>query len=333
MTGDRLPVTGRVKISGMEINTVAVLGGSGFVGRHVCQALAAAGYRVRVATRNRERAKRQLILLPTVDVVVVDVHDPRQLTALLRGAEAVINLVGVLHGGRSGNSFQAAHVELARKVVDACRAAGIRRLLHMSALGAAIGAPSAYLRTKAEAEAVVRGSGLEWTIFRPSVIFGHDDSFLNKFARLLELFPVIPLGSPNARFQPVFVDDVAAVFEKSLPDLESHGRSYDLCGPRVYTLRELVEFTAATTGHRRPIIGLGDSLSWLQALVMEWLPVKLLTRDNYLSMKVDSVCDSPLPFGIAAGQLEALAPAWLANRTPRAHYQQYRSQVRRYDTQ
>lgn len=314
----------------MEINTVAVLGGSGFVGRHLCQALAAAGYRVRVATRDREHAKEQLILLPTVDVAVVDVHDPRALAGFLHGAEAVVNLVGVLHGGRGHGSFQSAHVELARGVIEACHRTGIRRLLHMSALGAAANAPSAYLRSKAEAEAVVRGSDLDWTIFRPSVIFGPDDSFLNLFAEILKLLPVMVLGSPRARFQPVFVDDVAAAFEKALPDLGSHGKSYDLCGPKVYTLRQLVEFTAATTGHERPIIGLGDSLSWLQALVMECLPVKLLTRDNYLSMKVDSVCDGPLPFGIEAGTLEALAPAWLANKTPRSHYQQYRSQVRRY---
>ena len=310
----------------MEINTVAVLGGSGFVGRHLCQALAAAGYRVRVPTRDRERAKKQLILLPTADVAVVDVHDPRALAEFLRGTEAVINLIGVLHGGRGTGSFQAAHVELARGVVEACRKAGVRRLLHMSALRAAENAPSAYLRSKAEAEAVVRGSGLDWTIFRPSVIFGHDDSFLNLFAGILRLFPVVLLGSPHARFQPVFVDDVAAAFEKALPDLGSHGKSYELCGTRVYTLRQLVEFTAATTGHRRPIIGLSDSLSWLQALVMEYLPVKLLTRDNMLSMKVDSVCDAPLPFGIEAGALEALAPAWLARQTPRGHYQRFRAQ-------
>lgn len=322
----------------MEINTVAVLGGSGFVGRHVCQALAAAGYRVRVATRGRERAKEQLILLPTVEVAAVDIHDPQALAEFLRGAEAAINLVGVLHDGRGSSSFRAVHIELARKVVDACRKAGIGRLLHMSALGAAADAPSAYLRTKAEAEAIVSGSGLDWTIFRPSVIFGHDDNFLNLFAELLRLFPVIPLGSPDARFQPVFVDDVAAAFERSLTDLGSRGKRYDLGGPRVYTLRELVEFTAATTGHRRPIIGLSDGLSHAQAFAMEWFPVRqvmsalgmLLTRDNYLSMKVPSVCDSPLPFGIKPGALEALAPAWLGRQTPRAHYQQYRSQVRRY---
>jgi len=309
----------------MEITTVAVLGGSGFVGRHACHALAAHGYRVRVATRDRERAKEQLILLPTADVAVVDVHEPAQLAEFVNGADAVMNLVGVLHDGRGERGFQAAHVELARKVVAACRERGVRRLLHMSSLGAGPAAPSAYLRTKGEAGAIVRDSGLEWTLFRPSVIFGHDDNFLNLFAQVLKLLPVVALGSPNARFQPVFVEDVAAAFVKGLADLGSHGKSYDLCGPRVYTLRELVEFTAAATGRRRPVIGLNDTLSYLQAFAMEWLPVKLLTRDNYRSMKVDSVCDCPLPFGITPAALEAVAPAWLGSITPRARYQQYRA--------
>jgi uncharacterized protein YbjT (DUF2867 family) len=310
----------------MEITTVAVLGGSGFVGRHVCHSLASAGYRVRVATRDRERAKKNLILLPTADVVVADVHDPVQLAAFVRGTDAIVNLIGVLHGGRGGHGFQAAHVELARKVVAACRANGIGRLLHMSALGASTAAPSAYLRSKGEAEAIVADSGLAWTVFRPSVIFGREDSFLNLFAQLLKLLPVVMLGSPTARFQPVFVEDVAAAFVKSLADLGSHGRRYELCGPRVYTLRELVEFVAATTGKRRPIIGLNDGLSYLQAFVMEWLPVKLLTRDNYYSMKVDSVCDGAFPFGITPTALEAVAPSWLGNRTPRARYQRFRAQ-------
>ena len=314
----------------MEITTVAVLGGSGFVGRHVCHALAAAGYRVRVATRDRERAKEQLILLPTAEVEAVDVYNPAQLAEFLHGADAAINLVGVLHDGSGARGFRAAHMELARKVVAACRETGTRRLLHMSALGAGTTAPSAYLRSKGEAEDVVRGSGLGWTLFRPSVVFGHDDHFLNLFAQLLKLLPVVMLGSPNARFQPVFVEDVAAALVKALADLGTHGKSYDLCGPRVYTLRELVEFVAATTGRRRPVIGLNDSLSWLQAFAMEWLPVKLLTRDNYDSMKADSVCDCPFPFGIAPMALEAAAPAWLGVATPRARYQLYRSQVRRY---
>ena len=309
----------------MEMTTVCVLGGSGFVGRHICHLLAAEGYRVRVATRDRERAKEQLILLPTVDVETVDVHDFRQLFEFVRGADAVINLVGVLHDGRGSRSFQAAHVELPREVAAACRECGIRRLLHMSALNAAPDGPSAYLRTKGEAEAAVRESGLDVTIFRPSVIFGRDDTFLNLFAMLVKLAPVLFLACPGARFQPVFVEDVAAAFVKSLEDLASIGKSYDLCGPKVYTLRELVEFVARALGRRRLVIGLNDTLSYWQAFAMELLPVKLMTRDNYYSMKADSVCSCEFPFGIAPAALEAVAPSYLGQRTRRARYDQFRA--------
>jgi NADH dehydrogenase len=313
----------------MEITTVCILGGGGFIGRHVCHALAAAGYRIRVATRDRERAKEQLILLPTVDVTPANIHDPAQLAAFVRGADAVINLVGVLHDGRGNRSFQAAHVELARKVVAACRESGIGRLLHMSALASARDAPSRYLRTKGEAEAIVRESGLAWTLYRPSVVFGPGDSFLNLFATVLRFSPVVALACPGARFQPVFVEDVAAAFVKGLADLGSFGKSYDLCGPRVYTLRELVEYVGTVTGRRRPVVGLNDALSYCQALAMELLPVKLMTRDNYYSMKVDNVCGCDFPFGIAPAALEAVAPSYLGRRTPRARYQEFRERGHR----
>ena len=313
----------------MEITTVCVLGGSGFVGRHVCHALAAAGYRVRVATRDRERAKAQLILLPTVDVDAVNIHEPAQLAAFVRGVDAVINVVGVLHDGRGERSFQAAHVELARKVVAACREDGVRRLLHMSALASARDGPSRYLRSKGEAEAIVRESGLAWTVYRPSVVFGPGDSFLNLFARVLRFSPVLALACPDARFQPVYVEDVAAAFVKGLADLASIGRGYDLCGPRVYTLRELVRYVGAVTGRRRLVVGLNDTLSYCQAFAMELLPVKLMTRDNYYSMKVDNVCNCDFPFGIAPAALEAVAPSYLGSRTPRSRYQRFRGQARR----
>lgn len=316
----------------MEITEVCVLGGSGFIGRHVCHALAAAGYRVRVATRDRERAKEQLILLPTVDVSAVNVHDPGQLAAFVSGADAVINVVGVLHDGRGDRSFQAAHVELARKVVAACQSRGVGRLLHMSALASARDGPSRYLRSKGEAEAIVRESGLAWTVFRPSVVFGPGDSFLNLFAKVLRFSPVVALACPGARFQPVYVEDVATAYVKGLTDLASFGRSYDLCGPRVYTLRELVEYVGAVTGRRRWVLGLNDTLSYCQAFAMEFLPVKLMTRDNYYSMKVPSVCSCDFPFGIAPTALEAVAPAYLGCRTPRARYQRLRGQAGRDDS-
>lgn len=317
----------------MDITTVCVIGGSGFVGRHICHLLAARGYRVRVPTRDREQAK-QLTLLPTVDVVNTNVHDPQQLADVMRGTEAVISLVGVLHDGRGDGSFQRAHVGLAGKVVEACRTNGVRRLLHMSALAADVHGPSAYLRSKGEAETVVIGSGLDVTVFRPSVIFGRDDSFLNLFAKLLgmpwPLMPVFPLGSPNARFQPVFVEDVSTAFVHSLEDFDTFGRRYDLCGPKIYTLRELVEFVGAATGHRKPVIGLNDTLSYWQALLMEWLPVKIMTRDNYYSMKVESVCSCVFPFGIRPAALEAIAPAWLGEEVfSRRRYQRFRNYARR----
>lgn len=312
----------------MKITNICVIGGSGFVGRRLCQQLAARGYRVRVPTRDRERSK-SLILLPTVDVVVADVHDPVALNAVISGCDAVINLVGVLHDARGNHGFAGAHIELARKIVAACRDGKVRRLLQMSALAAAPDAPSDYLRSKGEAEAIVRGSGLEVTLFRPSVIFGPEDAFLNLFAGLARMLPVLALASPGARFQPVYVDDVAAAFVHALGDVGTFGRSYDLCGPRRYTLRELVAYVAKITGNDRPIIGLNPTLSYFQALAMEWLPVKLMTRDNLRSMQVDSVCDCAFPFGIRPQALESVAPAWLAEDTPRARYDRLRSRAGR----
>lgn len=307
----------------MILNDVCVLGGSGFLGRHVCDRLAANGLRVTVPTRDRERAK-ELILLPTADVLTADVHDPLALAGLMRGCDAVVNLIGVLHDGRGPASFGEAHVALARKVVEACRKTGIRRLVHVSALNAATGASSVYLRSKGEAERIVRESGLEFTIFRPSVIFGREDRFLNLFATLQRVLPVVLLGSADARFQPVFVEDVARAVVECLPRLESFGRSYDLVGPKVYTLRELVSYVGELTAHRRPIVGLGPRLSYLQAALMELSPVRLITRDNVRSMRTPSVSESRLPFGIEPTALEAVAPIWLAQRTPRSRYNLFR---------
>jgi NADH dehydrogenase len=312
----------------MQVTTVCLFGGSGFVGRHICHQLAAQGYRARVPTRDRERAK-QLLLLPTVELIEADVHDSREVARAVRGADAVINLVGVLHGGRGRQSFAQAHVELARKIIAACREAGVRRYVHMSALNADPGGRSAYLRSKGEAEAIVRASSLEVTVFRPSVIFGPEDGFLNLFATMVRLLPVIALGSPGARFQPVFVEDVAAAFVRSLEDVKSFGKSFDLCGPKIYALRELVEYVGRMIGYPRPIIGLNDTLSYWQAYAMEWLPVKLLTRDNYYSMKSDNVCHCEFPFGIRPAALEAVAPGWLVRRTPRSRYYRYRNRAGR----
>lgn len=303
----------------MEIRKVCVLGGGGFVGRHLVSRLHERGYGVRVPYRNYDRAKH-LSVLPTVSLVEADIHDPAALKGLFEGMDAVINLVGILHESKRGD-FQRAHVDLPRKVVEACRAAGVKRLLHMSALGAGPEGLSRYQRSKGEGEALVlaaHGEGLEVTVFRPSVIFGPHDVFLNLFARLLQWAPVFPLGSPNARFQPVYVGDVAQAFAASLNNPATFGQSYELCGPKVYTLQQLVEFVAGVKGLKRTIIPLSDGMSAFQARFFGLLPVKMLTHDNYLTLKTDAVCRCPFPeiFGIQPAALEAEAPAYLAEIAP-----------------
>lgn len=313
----------------MNEAAVLVLGGSGFVGRHLASQLAGVGRRVIVPTRRRESAKH-LILLPTVDVVEADIHDGAVLERLVRDAGSVVNLVGILNESRNGD-FVRTHVELARKVVGACHAAGVSRLLHMSALGADPQGPSRYLATKGEAETIVTASGLAWTIFQPSVIFGREDRFLNLFARLERLLPVIALACPHARFQPVFVGDVARAFMRALPDDATHGQRYRLCGPTIYTLRELVAYVGELGGHRRPIVSLGPALSMLQARIMEWLPGPLLSRDNILSMRKDNVCGCAFParFGLTPTALEAIAPEYLSVKAARSRFDVYRANTGR----
>ena len=296
------------------IENVLLVGGSGFLGSHVARRLVARGLRVRVATRRREQAKH-LTLLPTVEVVEADVHDDRTLAELCEGQDAVVSLVGVLKGGKGrpyGPGFARAHVELPGRLARAAWSIGIPRLVHVSALKAAADAPSAYLRSKAAGEAAVRAAFADATIFRPSVIFGAGDSFLTMFAGLLTFAPFVPLASPNAQFQPVWVGNVADAIVEALFSSAAAGQSYDLCGPKVYTLRELIEYTGIVVGHRRPVIGLSPGLSYLQAYAMEIVGGPM-TRDNLKSMTVPSICDAgcALPFGLAPAALENVVPTYL----------------------
>ena len=296
----------------MKHNKIVVLGGSGFVGRHVVSALVSQEREVVVPTRVREHAK-PLFLLPRVQIPEVDVRDAVALAAAIRGADAVINLVGILHGTRRA-SFTDIHVGVTAAAIEACRGNGISRLIQMSALNADPGGPSAYLRSKGEAQALVAASGLDWTLFQPSVIFGPEDKFLNLFACLAKFLPVIYLAGAKARFQPVHVGDVAAAMIAALDDDSTIGQRYPLCGPHVYTLRELVEDASAQAGHRRLIVGLPEGLGMAQAWVLEHLPGKLLTRDNLLSMRVDCVCNCPFPavFGGPPRAMEDTVPGYLS---------------------
>jgi NADH dehydrogenase len=316
----------------MHHSNVLVIGGSGFVGRYLINALVARGCRVLAPTRRRERAKH-LILLPTCDVVEADVNDDAALEGLIRGQDAVINLVGILHGTQQ--QFTAAHVELPRRIVAACEKLGVRRYLHMSALGADPDGPSMYQRSKGEGERLVRASALEWTIFQPSVIFGAEDNFLNLFARLARWLPVLPIGGADVRFQPVWVGDVAQAFANSLDNHATYRKTYELAGPKIYTLRELVRYAAAACGHRRPVIALPDPIARLQAWLMEHAPGEpLLSRDNLDSMKRDNVASQqpyrPAPeLGISPTPLEAEASIYLAGLHPRTRFGGFRARARR----
>ncbi|CAB3779130.1 complex I NDUFA9 subunit family protein [Pararobbsia alpina] len=318
----------------MEHNTVGVLGGSGFIGASVINRLVARGHAVKVATRRRPHAQH-LLMLP-VDVVETDIHDPVRLTSFVSGCDAMINLVGILHDGIGdpyGPGFSVAHVELVQKLVAACRMTGVRRIVHNSALPADPEGPSMYLRSKGDGERVLREAReLRTTIFRPSVVFGPGDRFLNTFASLQRAFPVIPLASPDTRFQPVFVGDLADALVNSI-DLDlTLNMTYDVVGPHVYTLEELVRFVGVAIGHPRKIIRLSAALAHLQAVSFELMPGSPpITRDNLASMTLDSISDVRLPpeLGVQLTSLEAVAPDYLRGGTLQSRLASYRAAAHR----
>ncbi len=303
----------------MKINRVCILGGTGFVGHHLVKRLFKDDINCRVLSRDPQR-HADLSELQRVEVCSANLFDPTDLAAQFNECQAVINLVGILNeSGR--NSFQHIHVELTEQVIEACRKSGIERLLHMSALHAnAEQGPSLYLRTKGQAEQLVHeqaASGLHVTSFRPSVIFGPDDSFFNRFAGLMRLLPgPFPLACPDARFAPVYVGDVVEAFARTLSDPATWGKGYDLCGPRVFTLRELVGYTAKQLGLKRPIIGLSDGISRLQSHIFGLLPGKPFSHDNYLSLQVDSVCtrNGLGELGITPTDVDSVVPGYLGKR-------------------
>jgi NADH dehydrogenase len=315
----------------MDIKKVLLLGGSGFIGTYIVNRLSQRGIEVTVPTRRRERTKA-LIMQPGVDMPEANIHCPETLTKLMRGHDAVINLVGILHSRDVqipySRDFAEAHVELPKKIVAACKAAGVRRLVHMSALKADPKGPSEYLASKGDGEAIVRAAQgeLDVTIFRPSVIFGLGDSFLSMFAKVLKLAPIFPLGFGHARFQPVWAADVADAFVDSLGDAATFGHAYDLVGPKVYTLRELVDYTAELCGSSARVIPLSEGLAYLQAGLMWLAPNPMMSPDNLRSMQVDSVCegDCQPPANWRPTALEAVAPTYIAMRTPRGKLDSFR---------
>jgi NADH dehydrogenase len=301
---------------------IVMLGGTGFVGRSLCERLVMAGHEVRILARHRQR-HRNLLVLPTAQVTEADVHDLAVLRREFERQDVVVNLVGILNeSGWDGKGFERAHVELAAKVVQACRQTGVARLLHMSALHASPDGPSHYLRSKGRGEQIVHAAesnALHVTSFRPSVIFGPRDSFTNRFAGLLRQIPfVFPLACPGARLQPVYVEDVVRAFELALDREATFGQRYNLCGPQVYSLQEIVTWLAHQLGLKRRILPLNNALSIAQAAVLQFAPGKPFTLDNYRSLQEASVCEANFPaiFRITPSRFEDVVPTYISRVNP-----------------
>ncbi|RDI98607.1 complex I NDUFA9 subunit family protein [Dyella solisilvae] len=290
---------------------LVVLGGSGFVGRHLLPRLAADGHRILLLSRNRE-LHRELGVLPTVRIRSADVYDANALRRHFEGADAVINLVGILNASGQ-QTFTHAHVELTQRVLAACFAAGVAHVHQMSALKAGQGL-SQYLKTKGEAEAHVRNSSLDWTIYQPSVMFGADGGLVDRFAKLLRQLPMLPLARTASRIAPTSVDDVAEAIARCVGDPElGRDRSFELYGPEVLTLGEIVRQIRDTAGLRTSIMALPDSLGQLQAQVAQWLPGKPFSPDNFRTLRTDSVgkVDGYAALGIVPQSFTASLPTLL----------------------
>jgi NADH dehydrogenase len=313
----------------MKYLNVCILGGSGFVGSHLAGQLSKQGYLIKVLSRHPQKQKH-LKVFPHLKIIQADVHNPHDLETHFAGCDVVINLVGILNEkGDSGKGFRKVHVELMGKILDACKITHVKRLLHVSALNAsAANGKSHYLRSKGEVEALIRNAvHLDSTVFRPSVIFGADDSFINRFSDLLQSVPfVFPLACPDARFAPVYVGDVVTKMIDALEDPNTIGQTYDLCGPKEYTLREIVDTIQNVAGLNRLIINLSDRLSRMQASAMNYVPGKPFSTDNYKSLQVDSICSKG---NVCKTTLEEMLPLFLGNQRKSLKYQAYRRSARR----
>lgn len=316
------------------MKNVLILGGSGFVGNSIANRLVAQGIKVTVPTRRRSRAMH-VTTLPLSELVEADIHDPAVLASLVEGKDAVINLLGILHSRDVklpySRDFEKNHVEFPAKLITACRKAGVKRVLHMSALKASADAPSEYLRSKAAGEKLLReATDLDVTVFRPSVIFGAGDHFLSLFARFMKL-PAFYYGSAKAKFQPVFVGDVAGAFVDALQDRETVGCAYDLVGPRVYTLREIIEYVYKLSGATCRLRELGETLTLLQAGLLWLLPKPPLSPDNLRSMQIDSICheyreECQFPKNWNPAAMETVAPTYIsASVAPKRRMDLYRA--------
>ncbi|MEY3427020.1 MAG: azoreductase [Pseudomonadota bacterium] len=296
---------------------VLILGGTGFVGRHVCEKLTRLGCSMTVITRRASQAAA-IQNLPRVRVLEGDVYNAAFLTQCMAQHDVVINLIAILHG--SEQAFDKAHVQLPTIIAQACQQSGLKRLIHISALGASLEGPSLYQRSKAQGEAVLHQAGLDLTILQPSVIFGANDKFLNLFAQLQQIAPVVPLAGANTRFQAVWVEDVAAAVAHCVMNASTAGHTYEICGPDIWTLKELVQKSGQWAGVRggkgRWVFGIPHALASVQAFLMELAPGQpVMSRDNLRSMQVDNIASGKAlglkDLNIQASSVGSIAPGYL----------------------
>ena len=295
--------------------TVCILGGSGFVGSELCALLCNRGYSIKLLTRNAANC-RHLRVLPTLSVIQINEYSADNIATFLTGSTALINLIGILNEkGRDGSGFHQAHVEITRAALVACEKTVVRRFIQMSALHADPNGPSHYLRSKGKAENYLNAFAkplINATIFKPSVIFGRNDSFLNRFTQLLKWTPgIFPLACAQTKFAPVFVGDVVQHIVDALEDESTYGNSYELCGPNTYTLKELVQYCGKLSNQNRWVIGLPKILSRIQAKFLELVPGKPFSVDNFYSLQVDSISSNGIK---CATSLESIAPTYIGNR-------------------
>ena len=318
----------------MLIKKIAILGGTGFVGQSLCNRLSKDGYKLKVPTRNREYNRDNLILLPNLELIETDIHNSDDLKELLIDCDAVINLVGILNEKRNnGKGFRKVHVELVKNLISICKVHGIRRILQISSLCAdSKNGKSFYLKTKGEAEKLLRSNsvGIKTTILKPSVIFGKKDSFFNRFAKLLKICPFFfPLACYKTKFSPIYVLDVVEMIAKSINDPNSYDKSYQLCGPKTYSLKNLISFTSETLDLKCVIIPLNNTLSYFQARVFDFLPNKPFSTDNYLSAQTDSICECNdlFRYNIKPTAIEDIVPQYLAGYKYHSFYSMFRKNL------
>ncbi len=311
---------------------VCIVGGTGFVGHQLASQLAKAGFQIRIPSRNRER-RRSIFVLPNVEVIDADIHDERTLNTLFEGCDIVINLAAILNK-QGKDTFTRLHIELPQKIVNACKASSVPRLIHMSALNAdAEQGSSEYLRSKGEGEKIVMAAANELavTLFRPSVMFGNNDRFFNTFALMMNHLPALPAFCADARLAPIYVDDVVKAMMQSLNDPETFGQRYDLCGPQTFTMLELMELTSRQMRRKRKIIPLGPGLSALAGKILGLMPGKVFTYDNYLSLQTPAVCTPAIPprFNIEPTRIDAVVPKYIGQTDIRGRYDEMRMHAAR----